>query len=185
MDHQPNGGGAANTPPFPRLVRSEPDITSDPDVEQEPPTRGSKVASEIRGPADPFDDEEAPPHQRETRAGSTPPPNARPRRGRPDLRSRAELGLQRGFERIADRLEETAERLEHVAEERLVGPGPRARAGDLAFSAAGWIGEVSDYLRTSELDTVRSDLERQVRERPIQSLLVAAGAGWLLGKILR
>jgi len=185
MDDRPSGGGAANTPPFPRLVRNEPENGPSSEASRPRPfiadAGGRQDDPDIGGPGhradDPADSDDAEPFA-ETRRSFT-------SGARHGFRQRAESGLHRGFERIADRLEEAAERLEFVAEERLLALGPTARASDLAFSAAGWIGELSDYLRNSELDTLRADLERQVRERPIQTLLLAAGAGWLLGKILR
>jgi ElaB/YqjD/DUF883 family membrane-anchored ribosome-binding protein len=45
--------------------------------------------------------------------------------------------------------------------------------------------DVADYLRTSDFDRLRGDVETQVREKPLQSLFVAAAAGWMLGKIMR
>jgi hypothetical protein len=43
----------------------------------------------------------------------------------------------------------------------------------------------STYLRGHDLRGLLDDLERMVDRRPTQSLLVAVGAGWLVGKLLR
>jgi hypothetical protein len=43
----------------------------------------------------------------------------------------------------------------------------------------------AEWLRDADLDKVKSGVERQVKEHPARSLLVALGAGYLLGKILR
>lgn len=43
----------------------------------------------------------------------------------------------------------------------------------------------SDYLRTHDVNAMRSDLEREIRAHPIKSLAIALGTGWVLGKIFR
>jgi hypothetical protein len=43
----------------------------------------------------------------------------------------------------------------------------------------------AEWLRDADLDKVKSGVEKQVKEHPARSLLVALGAGFLLGKILR
>ena len=43
----------------------------------------------------------------------------------------------------------------------------------------------ADYLRGSDADDLRRDVETRVREKPLQSVLVAVAAGWLVGKIVR
>jgi hypothetical protein len=43
----------------------------------------------------------------------------------------------------------------------------------------------AEWLRDADIDKVKSGVERQVKEHPTRSLLVALGAGYLIGKILR
>jgi hypothetical protein len=93
--------------------------------------------------------------------------------------------VNRGFESVADRLDDTAERIDRLADDRLSGGGPRGKAGDVAHSTAHVIEDVAEYFRETDLRTMQSDLERRVRERPIQTLLLAASAGWVLGKIMK
>ena len=43
----------------------------------------------------------------------------------------------------------------------------------------------ADWLREADLDTMRVGIERQVKEHPARSLLIAVGLGYLLGKAFR
>ena len=87
---------------------------------------------------------------------------------------------------VADQLEAAAERLDELAGERLAdGEGPLGRAGEVARGVAERMDSMAEYLRSNEVDDVRRDVQRQVREKPLQSILVAVAAGWLVGKVLR
>src|SRR5690606_24521072 len=98
-----------------------------------------------------------------------PPPEPIRRRAAREFRSQADRTLQRGFSRIAERLDEVADRVNHLSTDRLAGI-PGAAAAD---STAAWMEETADYLRSSDLAAVQADLEEQVRRRPLQSLLFA------------
>jgi hypothetical protein len=43
----------------------------------------------------------------------------------------------------------------------------------------------AEWLRDADLDKVKAGVEKQVKEHPARSLLVALGAGYLIGKALR
>ncbi len=43
----------------------------------------------------------------------------------------------------------------------------------------------ADWLRDADLDNLKEGVERQVKEHPARSLLVALGAGYLIGKAFR
>lgn len=43
----------------------------------------------------------------------------------------------------------------------------------------------ADFLRNPDFSKLREGLEQQVREKPTQSLLVALGVGYMLGKVVR
>jgi hypothetical protein len=43
----------------------------------------------------------------------------------------------------------------------------------------------ADWLRDADLDKLKQGVEKQVKEHPARSLLVALGAGYLIGKALR
>jgi hypothetical protein len=99
---------------------------------------------------------------------------------------RAQQRINRGMRDAADRLESAAGRLEQAIGQRSgAASGPMARAGELGQSVAGGMGSVAGYLRGNDVDSVREELERRIRDRPLQSLLIGVAAGWLVGKILR
>ena len=50
---------------------------------------------------------------------------------------------------------------------------------------AGGMSATADWLRDADLDGLKSGIERQVKEHPGRTLLVAVGVGYLLGKALR
>jgi hypothetical protein len=43
----------------------------------------------------------------------------------------------------------------------------------------------AEWLRDADLDKLKEGVEKQVKEHPARSLLVALGAGYLIGKALR
>jgi hypothetical protein len=43
----------------------------------------------------------------------------------------------------------------------------------------------ADWLRDADLDKLKQGVEQQVKEHPARTLLVALGAGYLIGKALR
>jgi hypothetical protein len=43
----------------------------------------------------------------------------------------------------------------------------------------------ADWIRDADLDKLKSGVEKQVKEHPARSLLVALGAGYLIGKAFR
>jgi hypothetical protein len=43
----------------------------------------------------------------------------------------------------------------------------------------------ADWLRDADIDGLKSGLERQIKEHPGRTLLMAAGLGYLLGKAFR
>lgn len=221
-EHRPGEGGAANTPPFPRIDYGPPaDYLRGPDDDLPAPTprlqddtppiefaagadddehddeflddfddfndEGDddvddddldwRAAADDYSPIDDDDDDES-------FVDDEPAPGFTAR-ARDSMKRRATESANRGFEHFADRLDEVAERIDRLASDRLRGTGGGERAADAAQSTAGWIAGVSDYMRETDLDNLRSDLESEVRRRPLRSVLIAIGAGWLLGKIIR
>jgi hypothetical protein len=43
----------------------------------------------------------------------------------------------------------------------------------------------ADWLRNNDLDSMKNGVEQQVRSNPGRALLVAAVAGYLIGKVIR
>lgn len=92
--------------------------------------------------------------------------------------SSAVAGTKEAVDRAADRVEESLHRATdkaasgaNRASEKLADAGERGRAAyDATMDRADeWLEQVRDY----------------VREKPVQSVAIAVGAGWLLGRLLR
>lgn len=102
------------------------------------------------------------------------------------IAARAETRINEGLQQAADRLEDAAERLDRLAGENMAeASGMRGRAGGVAHDVADTIESVARYLRDHDARGLQSDLERQVRQQPVQMLLVGIATGWVAGKILR
>lgn len=92
--------------------------------------------------------------------------------------SNAVAGTKEAVNRAADHIEASLHRATdkaaagaHHASDKLADAGERSRAAyDATMDRADeWLGQVRDY----------------VREKPVQSIAIALGAGWLLGRLLR
>lgn len=103
-----------------------------------------------------------------------------------EVGDRVEGQANRVKDRAANRLEGAANRLDEMADRQTAGAtGARAKAGEMAHRTADTLESTARYLRTNDLRELQHDLERMTREKPVQTLLVAVAAGWVLGKILR
>jgi ElaB/YqjD/DUF883 family membrane-anchored ribosome-binding protein len=98
-------------------------------------------------------------------------------------------GLKGLVHEAGERLKETAS----TAGKRLEGAGHSVRdqapAEGVMGAAAGSVADVlertGDYLEKQELRDIGRDLRSLLRRRPIQTVLVSVGAGYLLGRIMR
>jgi ElaB/YqjD/DUF883 family membrane-anchored ribosome-binding protein len=88
---------------------------------------------------------------------------------------KADLGIQK----TADGLERAAETIRDKI------PGESGTMSAAATNAADALEQGAGYLRTTDTEQLLNDLEAMVRQRPVESLLVAAGAGFVLSKALR
>lgn len=101
--------------------------------------------------------------------------------GRERLSGAVEAGRNRvagQLERISDRLEERGRGMEEAG-------GVQQRASQVALRAGEALDSGAEYLRSHDPDAMRDDLERSIRERPLLSVGIAAGAGFLLARLLR
>ena len=57
--------------------------------------------------------------------------------------------------------------------------------GQLTDKLATGMQGTADFIRNADLDQMKSGIEKQVKENPGRSLLIAAGLGYLLGKAFR
>ena len=101
-------------------------------------------------------------------------------------------------DKLADVLESGAEKLRDRAQS---GTGGATLAGatadgSTAVQADGRVAQVSDkvaggmeataeWLREADLDSLKTGIERQVKEHPGRTLLTAAGLGYLIGRAFR
>lgn len=58
------------------------------------------------------------------------------------------------------------------------------RVQEFADAAAEQVSEASDYLRNTDAQRMRADIERLVRSNPGPAILIAATFGFLLGRTL-
>lgn len=57
--------------------------------------------------------------------------------------------------------------------------------GTMATKAADMMDNASQFLRANDTDDLMNELESLVRQKPVESMLVAAGAGFVLAKLFR
>ena len=60
-----------------------------------------------------------------------------------------------------------------------------SRIAPVTTKVAGGMEATAGWLRETDLDSVKSGIERQVKEHPGRTLLVAVGLGYLIGKAVR
>lgn len=94
---------------------------------------------------------------------------------------------------LADKLEQGADRLRNrggnTSVAGVAGDGSMTmnsgNADQLTSRLAGGMQGTAEWLREADLENMRASVEREVRENPGRSLLVAVGLGYLLGKAFR
>jgi hypothetical protein len=97
-------------------------------------------------------------------------------------------------EKLADALDTGAERLRQRAQggtlagattdgsTEITGDG---RVSQISDRLAGGMERSADWLRDADLDNLKAGIERQVKEHPGRTLLLAAGLGYLIGRAFR
>jgi len=94
-----------------------------------------------------------------------------------EVSDKAQDKADQGIDKAATSLGQAAGMLRQQGEQR---GGTVASA---ATMTAGKLEGASQYLKDKDTDQLLSDLESLVRQKPVESLLVAAGAGFLLSKL--
>ena len=87
-----------------------------------------------------------------------------------------------GIDKAAGGLDKAAEMLRQRGEQ-MGGQGSGVQS--VAATAATRLDNAAQYLRDKDTDQLVADLEDLVRRKPAQTLLVAAGVGFLLSKVVR
>lgn len=91
----------------------------------------------------------------------------------------AQQKADQGMDKAASGLGQAADKLREQGEQR------GGTAGSVASTTAEKLDSASQYLRDKDSAQVLDDLEALVRRKPVESLFVAAGVGFVLSKILR
>ena len=97
---------------------------------------------------------------------------------------RAEEAGRQAATRVDDAMTITGERLSDVAR-TLRERAPTGQTGEVAENAARALERGGDYLRRSDVQSVRHDLETVVREHPLEALAIGIGVGFLLARGMR
>ncbi len=85
-------------------------------------------------------------------------------------------------ERIVSGFDTVVHKIEEVVQDHTQSG---SKGGAAASRIAGGVGTAANYLRDSDTDTMKHDLEGRVRQSPVQTLLILFAAGFLVGRILR
>lgn len=96
-----------------------------------------------------------------------------------DLGASAQAKADEGLDAAASGLGQAADKL------REQGEAHEGTAGTAATRAADALDSASTYLRDKDSDQLLTDLEALVRRKPVETLLAAAGIGFVLSKLLR
>lgn len=100
--------------------------------------------------------------------------------GASELEDRAD----RVMNEAAETLQDAAERIDRVAD-RIPRKGVGNRAGEMGHSTADTLESIARFLRDNDVSGLQRDLGRLVSGRPLSMLLLALGAGFVAGKVLR
>jgi ElaB/YqjD/DUF883 family membrane-anchored ribosome-binding protein len=92
---------------------------------------------------------------------------------------------QSGKNRFADKLQRVGDRIEERARHMEQSGGVQARASHMALRASETLDRGADYIRSHEVAEMRDDLENAIRLRPLLSIGIAIGAGFLLARLFR
>lgn len=90
----------------------------------------------------------------------------------------AQSRADEGMDKAAQGMGQAADMLRSRGQQ---GSGTMANA---ATTAADTLDNASSYLREKGTEDILQDIESLIRRKPVESLLVAAGAGYVLSKIL-
>lgn len=89
-----------------------------------------------------------------------------------------------------DKVKSTVSTKLHEAADSLTGKvrnlaGNNPSATQYGDQAANWLNRSADYIDDLTPGQIRNDMQKQVRDNPGRSLLIAAAAGLILGAVIR
>jgi len=91
----------------------------------------------------------------------------------------AQQKADQGIDKAASGLDQVADKLRQQGEQR------GGTVASVATTTAEKLDSASQYLRDKDSAQVLDDIEALVRRKPVESLFVAAGVGFVVSKILR
>lgn len=94
------------------------------------------------------------------------------------MTDQAQAKADQGMDMAASGLDQAADTIRRQGQQ--MGGGT---ASGIANTAANTLDNASQYLRQKDTDELLDDLEALVRRKPVESVLVAAGVGFVLSKI--
>ncbi|HYC52812.1 MAG TPA: hypothetical protein VEB19_16985 [Gemmatimonadaceae bacterium] len=92
--------------------------------------------------------------------------------------------LEAGAERLRDRSQGGAQLAGATADASVAIEGDQ-RMTQVTDKVAGGMQATADFLRDADLQGMKMGIERQVKEHPGRTLLIAAGLGYILGRAFR
>jgi len=96
--------------------------------------------------------------------------------------------LESGADKLRQRLQNTQSSGGQLAGATSAGAVTTTDGGKLTVAGervAGGMQATADWIRDADLDSLKTGVERQVKEHPGRTLLIAVGLGYLLGKAFR
>jgi len=93
--------------------------------------------------------------------------------------------LETGAEKLRQRAGAPTGQLAVPAQGASVAIAHDGRVATVTNKVAVGMDRTAGWLRQTDLDSVKNGIERQVKEHPGRSLLVAAGVGYLIGKAFK
>lgn len=95
----------------------------------------------------------------------------------------AEVGSQ-AADKIDSAMNSAGTQMDNLAQ-KVIEKAPEGPLGDAAVNAAGALERGGRYLQQADVESIRGDLEGIIRRRPLESLAVGLGLGFIIARGLR
>ena len=104
---------------------------------------------------------------------------------RPSQRPRPPTNEERVRALTSHQLDNAADAVRRMGRRAREQGGMAGRAEPVASTVGDRLQDAASYVRDHDVGRMREDLEGEVRASPIRSLVIAAAAGFLFGRLLR
>lgn len=95
----------------------------------------------------------------------------------------SEVGSQ-AADKLDSAMTSAGTQMDNLAQ-KVIEKAPEGPLGDAAINAAGALERGGRYLQQADVESIRGDLEGIIRRRPIESLAVGLGLGFIIARGLR